>query len=88
MRKKTTVIRAGTVRYGSQRAAAESAVATLTGVRSVRDDIEISCDAGSVDVLTAVQDALDRATARGGRPARIGHFKPRFPPHRDTTGSC
>ena len=54
------VILTGTVAYGGQRAAAESAVATLTGVRSVRDDIEISCDARPVDVLTAVQDALDR----------------------------
>jgi len=50
----------GTVRYGSQRAAAESAVAMLTGVRSVKDDIEISWDADPVDVITAVQDALDR----------------------------
>jgi osmotically-inducible protein OsmY len=54
------IILTGTVRYGSQRAAAESAVATLTGVRSVRDDIEVSCDDGSADVLTAVRDALDR----------------------------
>jgi len=54
------IILTGTVRYGRQRAAAESAVATLTGVRSVRDDIEISGDADSADVLTAVQDALDR----------------------------
>ncbi|MCW2930341.1 MAG: hypothetical protein JWM19_1303 [Actinomycetia bacterium] len=51
---------AGTVRYGSQRAAAESAVAMLTGVRSVKDDIEISWDADPVDVITAVQGALDR----------------------------
>jgi len=50
----------GTVRYGHQRAAAEATVATLTGVRNVRDDIEISWDADPVDVTIAVQDALDR----------------------------
>jgi len=33
----------GTVSYGSQRAAAELAVAGLTGVRNIRDDIEIRC---------------------------------------------
>src|SRR5271165_1329709 len=32
----------GTVSYGSQRAAAELAVAGLTGVRNVKDEIEIS----------------------------------------------
>ncbi len=35
----------GIVAYGSERAAAESAVAGLTGVRNVRDDIDISYDA-------------------------------------------
>ena len=51
---------AGTVRYGYQRTAAEARVATLTGVRNVKDDIMISWDADPVDVTTAVQDALDR----------------------------
>jgi osmotically-inducible protein OsmY len=50
----------GTVRYGYQRAAAEATVAALTGVRSVKDGIEISWDADPVDVTIAVQDALDR----------------------------
>ncbi|HVO68499.1 MAG TPA: BON domain-containing protein [Aggregatilineaceae bacterium] len=50
----------GTVSYGSQRAAAELAVAGLTGVRNIRDDIEIRWDADPVDVTLAVQDALDR----------------------------
>jgi osmotically-inducible protein OsmY len=50
----------GTVRFGHQRAAAEMAVATLTGVRKVRNDIVISWDAGPVDVTAAVLDALDR----------------------------
>src|SRR5258708_37664124 len=35
----------GTVKYGTQRAAAEPAVAALTGVRNIRDDIEIAQDA-------------------------------------------
>jgi osmotically-inducible protein OsmY len=51
---------AGTVHYGYQRTAAESRVATLTGVRNVKDEIEISWDADPVDVTIAVQDALDR----------------------------
>ena len=50
----------GTVHYGYQRTAAESRVAALTGVRNVKDDIEISWDADPVDVTVAVQDALDR----------------------------
>ena len=50
----------GTVRYGSERTAAEQAVTYLTGVRNVRDDIEISTDADPVDVTLDVQDALDR----------------------------
>jgi osmotically-inducible protein OsmY len=50
----------GTVRYGYQRTAAESRVAALTGVRNVKDDIEVSWDADPVDVTVAVQDALDR----------------------------
>jgi osmotically-inducible protein OsmY len=50
----------GTVRYGYQRTAAEATVAALTGVRNVKDDVEISWDADPVDVTMAVQDALDR----------------------------
>ncbi len=50
----------GTVNYGFQRAAAELAVAGLTGVRNIKDDIEIVWDADPVDVTLAVQDALDR----------------------------
>jgi osmotically-inducible protein OsmY len=50
----------GTVPYGSQRDAAEATVALLTGVRNVKDNIEISYDADPVDVTAAVQDALDR----------------------------
>jgi osmotically-inducible protein OsmY len=50
----------GTVSYGTERTAAEQAVTYLTGVRNVRDDIEISIDADPVDVTLDVQDALDR----------------------------
>ena len=50
----------GTVKHGLQRAAAELAVAGLTGVRNVRDDIEIGYDADPADVALLVQDALDR----------------------------
>jgi osmotically-inducible protein OsmY len=50
----------GTVSYGSERTAAEQAVGYLTGVRNVRDDIDISTGADPVDVTLNVQDALDR----------------------------
>jgi len=50
----------GAVKHGPERAAAELAVAGLTGVRNVRDDIEIAVDADPADVARLVQDALDR----------------------------
>jgi len=50
----------GTVTYGTQRTAAELAVGGLTGVRNIRDYIEIGCDADLSDVDVLVQDALDR----------------------------
>jgi osmotically-inducible protein OsmY len=50
----------GTVSYGYQRTAAEATVGALTGVRNVKDDIEISWDADPVDVTISVQNALDR----------------------------
>jgi osmotically-inducible protein OsmY len=50
----------GTVNYGTERTAAEQAVTYLTGVRNVKDDIEISIDADPIDVTLSVQDALDR----------------------------
>jgi len=50
----------GAVEYGRQRNAAELAVAGLVGVRSVKDDIDISYDADPVDVTWLMQDALDR----------------------------
>jgi osmotically-inducible protein OsmY len=51
----------GTVGYGAERAAAKLAVAGLTGVRNVRDDIEISYDTDPLDVDLHVQEALDRS---------------------------
>ena len=50
----------GTVKYGRQREAAELAVARLTGVRNIIDDIDLSNDADPVDVTLLVQSALDR----------------------------
>ncbi len=51
----------GTVEYGAERAAAELAVSGLTGVRNVRDEIEISYDDDSVNVDLHVQEALARS---------------------------
>jgi osmotically-inducible protein OsmY len=51
----------GTVSFGTERAAAERAVAGLTGVRNIRDDIEISYDSDPVDVDLHVQEALGRS---------------------------
>ena len=50
----------GLVTYGRQRQAAELAVAGLTGVRNVKNDIDVSYDTDPVDVTWLVQDALDR----------------------------
>ena len=50
----------GTVTYGPQRAAAEAAVAGLTGVRNIRDYIEIDNDADPVGVNLTIQNTLDR----------------------------
>ncbi|MGO9929455.1 MAG: BON domain-containing protein [Mycobacterium sp.] len=50
----------GAVKYGRQRDAAELAVAGLTGLRNIKDDIDNSYDADPADVTVYVQDALDR----------------------------
>ena len=55
------VILTGTVSYLTERAAAETAVAGLTGVRNVRNDIDISYVINPVDVDLHVQQALDRS---------------------------
>jgi osmotically-inducible protein OsmY len=52
----------GTVSYGVERAAAETAVSGLIGLRNVRNDIEISYDVeDTVGVDLHVQEALDRS---------------------------
>ena len=50
----------GTVPNGPQRAAAEAAVAGLTGVRNIRNYIDIGQDADPATVNLLVHDALDR----------------------------
>jgi len=50
----------GSVENGAERTAAELAVSGLTGVRNVRDEIEIDADADPGDVMVMVQNALDR----------------------------
>jgi osmotically-inducible protein OsmY len=50
----------GLVGYGSQRLAAERAVAGLTGVRGVKDDIDVTYDTDPGDVTLLVDDAIDR----------------------------
>jgi osmotically-inducible protein OsmY len=52
---------AGTVSYGTERAAAVEAVAVIPGVRNVWNEIEISYDIDPVDVHLHVQEALDRS---------------------------
>jgi osmotically-inducible protein OsmY len=54
------VMLSGTVRYGSGRASAELAVAGLTGVRNIQDEIDIASDADPADVTLGVREALDR----------------------------
>jgi osmotically-inducible protein OsmY len=51
----------GTVRHGAQRTAAELPVGGLAGVRNIKDEIDIDCDAADlVDVTALVRSALDR----------------------------
>jgi osmotically-inducible protein OsmY len=52
---------AGTVAYGTERTAAEAAVAGLAGVRNVIDNIDVSYVLDPVDVDLHVQQALDRS---------------------------
>jgi osmotically-inducible protein OsmY len=50
----------GTVTYGVERTAAAAAVAGLIGVRNIKNHLQIRTTADPVDVVLAVQDALDR----------------------------
>lgn len=58
--------------YGPQRTAAEHAVAGLTGVRNIRDEVVVSWGADPVDVTALVQDALDRRPAAARSPVAAG----------------
>jgi osmotically-inducible protein OsmY len=80
------VLLTGTVSFGTERAAAERAVAGLTGVRNIRDDIEISYDTDPVDVDLHVQEALGRSAlvpddsdvevaTKGGIITLTGHIR-------------
>jgi len=50
----------GMVRYRRDRAAAEAAVSGLTGVRSIKDAIEVGFDVDPADVNRLVMQALER----------------------------
>jgi osmotically-inducible protein OsmY len=76
----------GFVNYGSERLAAERAVSSLTGVRNVKDEIEVNYDADPVDVTALVDDAIDRnalfyddsdvlVTVTGNTVALDGHVR-------------
>jgi osmotically-inducible protein OsmY len=82
----------GAVKFPSQRAAAESAVSGLTGVRNVKDEIGFVFDVDAEDVARLVKEALDRqavplddshvvARASGNTVTLIGHV--RTPAQRD-----
>lgn len=66
----------GTVRYGSLGAAAELAVSRLTGVRNIKNDIEIWVDdADPVTTARLVQNALDHnAAAAGGSEVSVDTY--------------
>lgn len=50
----------GMVKYRRHRAAAEAAVGALTGVRGIKDEIELGFDVDPADVNRLVQQALER----------------------------
>jgi osmotically-inducible protein OsmY len=50
----------GSVKYGGQRAAAESAVSGLTGVRAVRDETDLVFDVDPGEVNRLISEALRR----------------------------
>ena len=78
----------GAVKYPSQRAAAESAVSGLIGVRNVKDEIGLVFDVDPADVSQLVKQALERravppddshvvANASGNTVTLIGHVRTR-----------
>jgi osmotically-inducible protein OsmY len=77
---------AGAVKFPSQRAAAESAVSRLTGVRNIKDEIGFVFDVDPEDVTRLVKEALDRhavplddshvvANTSGNTVTLIGHVR-------------
>jgi osmotically-inducible protein OsmY len=87
----------GAVKYRSQRAAAEAAVSGLTGVRNVKDEIELAFDVDPADVDQLVREALSRhpappddsnvvALAGGNTVTLVGHV--RTPAQRDAVVSA
>jgi osmotically-inducible protein OsmY len=76
----------GAVKFPSQRAAAESAVSALTGVRNVNDEIGFVFDVDPADVNRLVKEALDHhvmppddshvvAATRGNTVTLVGHVR-------------
>jgi osmotically-inducible protein OsmY len=76
----------GAVKFPSQRAAAESAVSGLIGVRNVKDEIGFVFDVDPEEVTRLVKEALDRhavplddshvvARASGNTVTLIGHVR-------------
>lgn len=59
----------GMVRYRSNRAAAEAAVRGLTGVRNVKDEIQIAFDVDPADVNRLVCEALQKEPEHGSHVA-------------------
>jgi osmotically-inducible protein OsmY len=87
----------GAVKFLSQRAAAESAVSGLIGVRNVKDEIGLVFDVDPEDVARLVKEALDRhavplddshvvANASGNTVTLIGHV--RTPEQRDAVAAA
>lgn len=56
----------GAVKYRSERAAAESAVSGLTGVRNIKDEIELAFDVDPGNVNQLIKEALDPRVASPG----------------------
>ncbi len=76
----------GAVKFLSQRAAAEAAVSGLTGVRNVKDEIQLVFDVDPADVNRLVRDALHRnavptddchvvANTSGNTVTLLGHVR-------------
>lgn len=76
----------GTVKFRSQRAAAESAVSGLIGVRNINDRIELAFDVDPADISSLVRNALKQqpvpadnsqvvVNASGNTVTLIGHVR-------------